>query len=255
MKTVRRFLAASGRLTMLAVAAGFIALPALAQQGPAAPTAPVVSAPVVAAPVLAPSAPSVPIPSPLASSPTLEPSLASPAPVANFGKTTTPASVDEVLNGLRDNANTMSLEDLAKAQDTVQRLNMILEIERKLGDISKAKDARQSGGVAAIPAASLGLPPKPVTLPSPVKLNDPDDDFAAPRISSASYKLERVLGADGRYTAIVNTGVKTISVRSGDKLPDGSTVAGITPTSVKTKGRGGERVLRLENVVLNGGAR
>jgi type II secretory pathway component PulC len=63
-----------------------------------------------------------------------------------------------------------------------------------------------------------------------------------------SAEILRIVGSNGHYAAVVKAegGNKTVYV--GDKMPDGSTVASITPTKVEVKSNGVSHQLEVKGV-------
>lgn len=157
-----------------------------------------------------------------------------------------PPSTKDVVTGLQG-AKIVSLEDVTKAQDSLARLQLLLEIEEKLLQIEKVRNDRKKeasgGGIAGmIPAATLQMAPPPVVdqMPAPssrgaVKRYRPsDDEVDEPEMKA--YKVDQITGVEGRYQALMSSeGGKVIPVRAGDKLPDGTMVRSVTLQGVMVK--------------------
>lgn len=157
-----------------------------------------------------------------------------------------PPSTKDVVTGLQG-AKIVSLEDVTKAQDSLARLQLLLEIEEKLLQIEKVRNDRKKeasgGGIAGmIPAATLQMAPPPVVDQMPasssrgaVKRYRPsDDEVDDPEMKA--YKVDQITGVEGRYQALMSSeDGKVIPVRAGDKLPDGTMVRSVTLQGVMVK--------------------
>ncbi len=235
----------------------------------AAPTVmPAAQMPVAAAPTTLPEPlPATTVVAPIAQPgmPSLMPSaVAVTAPPAGM-PTGTPAVVTQVMSNLQDSKNNVSVEDLSKAQDALTRLDLLLQIEKKIGEIKKTQDDRESNGsgggmaggmVGQIPASALVLPGQMsgggmAGGGAPVVSNPIISSAPA---SSASYEIEQISGTNGNYSAILMTpdGDRK-TVRAGDKL-DGRRVEAVSFDSVQLgaagttkKSKKGGKTLTIHN--------
>lgn len=213
----------------------------------------------VTAPVASPINPTAPV-VPAAGQPAAPASAAANIPGL---PTNTPNSVITTINTLQRSQSNVSLEDIARAQDSLTRLDLLLQIEQKLGEIKRAQNERTGapatsfgtpnfGGTPAIPASALNLPTTggiegvasaPVTTvkrrPAVIKHDDED--------SPAGFKVERVAGANGRFTAVMLTpGGDRRTVRQGDEI-SGQTVSDISADGVVLRGSKGTKKINVEN--------
>jgi type IV pilus biogenesis protein PilP len=234
---------------------------------PAASSAPPAASPLAAAPL--PSAPSpataatttttttttsmpaMATPSSMPSVPTVSPGMppmgAMPGTTTTSTSTTsgplgtqpaTPKIVQDAVAGLQK-TDPINLDDMIRAQDAINRLDLLLEIEKRQAELKKLRDERNKVTASAsplgagIPASALNLPPMKaaVTPPSP----SPSMNIPKPSIvssPSSNYSLKRIMGAEGRYSAVLVDGGSTVTARPGETLPDGSKVKSVSLTSV-----------------------
>lgn len=167
----------------------------------------------------------------------------------------TPSAVTDAMARLQK-VDQINLDDMVRAQDAINRLDLLLEIEKRQTELKKVRDERNKPSVAsataaaagllgsAIPAAALNLPKIPVAdTPAVTPSFTPKASASSSSSSSSSSKsssgpseklsIRRISGTDGRYFAVINLeDNSTQTVHAGDKLPDGSLVKSITLTSV-----------------------
>lgn len=148
----------------------------------------------------------------------------------------------------------INLDDMIRAQDAINRLDLLLEIEKRQTELKKVRDERNKPAASATAAAAAGLlgsaiPAAALNLP---KINVADTPSSSSSSSSGSsspsfsipkpkssegpsekLSIKRISGTDGRYFAVINTDDNSSqTVHVGDKLPDGTLVKAITLTSV-----------------------
>ncbi len=167
-----------------------------------------------------------------------------------------PSAVQDALTRLQK-VDQINLDDMIRAQDAINRLDLLLEIEKRQTELKKVRDERNKPAVAAaaaagllgsaIPASALNLP-KVSSLPAvdtPSSSSSSNSFSSKPTYSpgkkadgessgpSSKYSIKRISGTDGRYFAVINTEDNSSqTVHSGDKLPDGSLVKSISLTNV-----------------------
>lgn len=147
--------------------------------------------------------------------------------------------------------DSVSLDDLNTARQTVVKLEALIDIEKHLVELDKVRGERSSekSVASAIPASAL-IPPTAIPSPPPsfthVPVTAPEGGFSELGGSVPSQsEVTRIIGAGGHYMAVVQG--KT--VRAGDKLSDGSSVVSITARDVEVKSRGGTlRHLKIKGV-------
>jgi hypothetical protein len=164
-----------------------------------------------------------------------------------------PSSVTDVVDDLRASEKNVSLEDMARARDALTRLDLLLEIEKRINDIEKARDDRRNigrgsrssmaslGGMSGIPASALGLPPLPTSAPGTASVRVTDGPStsapsmrATPAVASGGsggYTIEQISALNGNYRAVVTGTGGRHTVEQGDKL-GGYTVQKISATGV-----------------------
>jgi type IV pilus biogenesis protein PilP len=173
------------------------------------------------------------------------------------GLTTSPATPQIVQDAMTrlQKVDQINLDDMIRAQDAINRLDLLLEIEKRQTELKKIRDERNKPAVtaavaagllgSAIPASALNLPKLSMDSPASSSASASSIPAYTPKSSRSSgssesssgpsdkYSIKRITGADGRYFAVVNTddnGSQT--VHAGDKLPDGSLVKSVSLTSV-----------------------
>lgn len=199
------------------------------------------------------------------------PAMVVPAPAVTSTITNAPAGmpsvVGEVMQNLQQSQNNLSLNDVAKAQDALVRLNLMLDIEKKMGDLKKVQDERNGvsntgGGMAAmtpfgapnltgamqVPASALALPePAVATAPAPERRHTsrPADDTAS---AASDYTVEQISGTNGNLVAVLLSSDGTRkNVRVGDTVGSRLKVASISGSGVQLQGPKGSKTIAIEN--------
>ena len=165
-----------------------------------------------------------------------------------------PSAVQDAVTRLQK-VDQINLDDMIRAQDAINRLDLLLEIEKRQTELKKVRDERNKPSASAAAAGLLGsaIPASALNLPKPPSLPASDvpsfsqssstsftskssfsskkpEDTSGP---SSKYSIKRISGTDGRYFAVINTDDNASqSVHAGDKLPDGTIVKSITLTKV-----------------------
>lgn len=170
-------------------------------------------------------------------------------------------SVKDVIKNLGSMTETATLEDINVARQAVAKLEAMIDIERRLSELEKVRNDRSKGSAASAMAAAIpasALLPLPASKPPASSKSSSEDSKPvsfAPMSMGSSYELNRVVGSNGRYRAVIKAGEGSEKTyRAGDKLPDGSIVQEITPTSAVLKRNGDKTTLRIKGVdmVFNG---
>ena len=169
-----------------------------------------------------------------------------------------PESAKNVVKRLDSATQDVTLEDLNAAREVSARLDMLIDIEKKMGDLATLRKDREEKEGLTVPVAAL-LPPKatgaannPPPMQAPLPAPEPFVPVAAPVVMTSpveSVALERVQGASGHYIAYLKVGEKDVRVHVGDKISDGSVVTDITSQSVTlTRGKNKPRTLSMKDV-------
>lgn len=168
----------------------------------------------------------------------------------------TPDAVKNVMKRLNNSTSNITLEDLNAAREAVARVDMLIELEKKLKDLSEVrKDRKGSGGFEdALPASALNakFPATPQAM-TPPTLFQPATPVSPvmppPSFSSDNIVVERIMGAGGRYAAMikVNDGKATLA-RVGDELSDGSKVKAISDQGVTIESNKKSKTIKVRNV-------
>jgi type IV pilus biogenesis protein PilP len=167
----------------------------------------------------------------------------------------TPDAVKNVMKRLNSSTSNITLEDLNAAREAVARVDMLIELEKKLKDLSEIrKDHKGSDPFEnALPASALGvkfpLQPQPTVAPIQTANNFPSAIPTAYGASTGDVVVERIIGAGGRYTAMVkvNDG-KVTQARVGDELSNGSTVKAISDQGVTVEKDKKIKTIKVRNV-------
>lgn len=165
-----------------------------------------------------------------------------------------PSAVQDAVTRLQK-VDQINLDDMIRAQDAINRLDLLLEIEKRQTELKKVRDERNKPAASAstaaasllgsaIPASALNLPKPAASLPVADTPSAPpaSSSFSSKSFSSSKkeesgpsskYSIRRITGTDGRYFAVINTEDNASqTVHVGDKLPDGTIVKSITLTKV-----------------------
>jgi type IV pilus biogenesis protein PilP len=149
-----------------------------------------------------------------------------------------------------DGTDALTLDDLNRARQTVARIDAMIDIEKRLGELEKLRDGKNGGSSSnfanAIPASALTPMPRAISrTPSfPTGQEMPVVMHVAP----SKPEISRIVGADGKYEAVLKmSDGETRTVRIGDTL-NGGTVRWITPSAVGFDEKGQTSVLHIKNV-------
>lgn len=177
-----------------------------------------------------------------------------------------PSAVTDIVTDLKRAEKSVSLEDMARAQDALARLDLLLDIERKINEIEKTREdrknigksmSRDGGSMGRVPASALNLPltgnsggmnsrPTSVYRPTTVTTT-PSTPAVAPAPAREAYKVDQISGSNGRYRAVlVDGGGKKSTVSEGEKL-GAYTVSKISATGVTLADGKDRKVLTVES--------
>lgn len=162
-----------------------------------------------------------------------------------------PESVNSVVKRLNTATENVTLEDLNSAREAIAKLDVLIEIEQRLDNLSKIREEREGKSLeAAIPASALGggrnFPTS--NLPMPQAQPTPAPIVMMPPVSS-SVDVVRILGSAGRYVALIKDSEgKPAQYREGDKAPDGSLIQKITSRGVTLIKNKSEKTIQVKDV-------
>lgn len=165
-----------------------------------------------------------------------------------------PKSVNDVLKKLDKATDNVTLEDINAARDAIAKLDVLLDIEKRLTDLASIRHDREEKSVAAaLPASALGMAPTPsAAIPNYPAPGGAGAMMAAPppvMAFSSDPEVLRIVGADGRFVAsIKEVDGKTLRVREGDKLMDGSVVESISRNGLTIERDKNKRTIRVKDV-------
>lgn len=154
-----------------------------------------------------------------------------------------PSSVEKVVKNLSTQAKGLTLEDLNSAREASAKLDALLDIERKLTDLAKLRQDRDTainaGNIeansgkfeASIPMSALAEPQPVVAPPAYLAPAAPAPAPAPVPVNEGPKEVDiiRVSGASGKYVAIYKgANEEELKVRQGDKMQDDSVVRSIS---------------------------
>lgn len=144
-----------------------------------------------------------------------------------------PESVKNVVEKLNDATNDITIESLNSAREAVIKLDVLIDIEKRLNDLTKIRKEREERTEdisQALPQAAF-TPPPAYQDNMPPSLVPPVPAFVPPM--ATDLEVTRISGSVGRYSAQIKSPDGTVkNVVAGDKLADGSTVEGISRQGV-----------------------
>jgi hypothetical protein len=154
-----------------------------------------------------------------------------------------PKSVNAVIKHLNKESENITLNDLNSARQAIAKIETLIELEKKLGELEKVQKERESKSAAAVPASML----MPAAVASP-----PVDTtrFAPPPVSMmGDIDIDRIVGGAGEYKAVVKTAdgsSKTMAI--GDTLPDGGVVSKISGSGMEIMHGDTKQTIHVKNV-------
>ncbi len=152
-----------------------------------------------------------------------------------------PDSVKGVVKRLNTATKDVTIEDLNAAREAVVKLDVLIDIEKRLNDLTTLRQEREEkeGSLSgAFPAGALGgaaMPP-PLLASSAGSSAQP----ASPSVSmlpvvmpEKDIDVTKIMGASGRYVASIKMAEgEERQVRAGDKLPDGTVIDSVSRQGV-----------------------
>jgi len=81
-----------------------------------------------------------------------------------------------------------------------------------------------------------------------MKTVEPDFEMPRPVAFSSNQEISRIMGSEGKYSAVLKINGDLKTVRPGDQLPGGATVRYISSSSVVIDENGKTRTLHIKNV-------
>ncbi len=167
-----------------------------------------------------------------------------------------PPSVKGIVKRLNLATEGVSLDDLNSAREAVAKLDILIDIEKRLTDLASLRQEREEKTLtAAIPASALppvGQIRPPPQIPAYPVADRSLDSVAVIPVSPplSSVEVTRIVGAGGVYTATIKEGEKVVTVRQGDKLSDGSVVQSISNRSVTLERNKKTQTVNVKDVAV-----
>lgn len=183
-----------------------------------------------------------------------------------------PESIKGVIKRLNAETNEISLEDLNSAREAVAKLDMLIDIEKRLNDLADLRKEREEKLLnsleSSIPDSVFGHQQRKhgpfykkqgdKTISEPPPYESSLQQTSSPQlplaVSSPDVSVQRIIGSSGKYTAIIKFGGEEKKVvREGDKLSDGSVVKEITNQGIILVRGKERRTIKIKdiNIVLN----
>ncbi len=149
-----------------------------------------------------------------------------------------PDSVKGVVKRLNTATKDVTIEDLNSAREAVVKLDVLIDIEKRLNDLTTLRQEREEkeGEMAgALPAGALGgaMPP-PSLMPSTLPVAQPSPVSVPPVVlPEKDIDVMKIMGASGRYVASIKTVEgEERQVKAGDKLSDGTIIDSVSRQGV-----------------------
>lgn len=153
------------------------------------------------------------------------------------GSNKIPASVKNVVKRLDEATKDVTIEDLNSAREAVVKLDVLIDIEKRLNDLTtlrQEREEKEGALAAAIPPNALqarpGAMPPPVIAPVEPS---PAASITPVVMPETEVEVVKIMGASGKYVATIkDLSGNPKQVKVGDKLPDGSTIQAISQQGV-----------------------
>lgn len=145
-----------------------------------------------------------------------------------------PGSVQEVVNKLNGASGDLSMEDLNQAREAVAKLEVLLDIEKKLTDLTRVRKERDemqgaSSQVVGMLPDNVWKPASDIQIPSAPSVFSPVKPVVE---GPKEVDILQIFGAGGKYVATYKDGSLQKRLSVGDKLEDGSRVSYISQRGV-----------------------
>lgn len=239
------------------------------------------SAPQVTTPdapkVAAPISPSAPVVNP-ADSADKKPAVKAKKKAAR-SSSGVPDSVQDIVGRLDTDTKDVTLEDLNAAREAVVKLDVLIDIQKRMNDLAKLRGETSSRMVAPIAAAlpQTALDAIPVPTPTPTASETagsvpsiaipsemlPGASFTnvdlmaaarPPQDSGESHKMgaldvARISGTSGDYIAVIKDSMgKAKTVHKGDTLSDGTRIVSISREGVTVQKGEETKTIQVKDV-------
>ncbi|MFA6279407.1 MAG: type IV pilus biogenesis protein PilP [Bdellovibrionales bacterium] len=146
-----------------------------------------------------------------------------------------PDSVKGVVKRLNTATKDVTIEDLNSAREAVVKLDVLIDIEKRLNDLTtlrQEREEKESTISGALPAGAFGGNVPPPSL-SPSALAPVPAAIPPVVVLEKDVDVTKIMGASGRYVASIKTvDGEERRVKAGDKLPDGSVIDSVSRNGV-----------------------
>ncbi|MDD3181272.1 MAG: hypothetical protein PHD48_00475 [Alphaproteobacteria bacterium] len=149
-----------------------------------------------------------------------------------------PKSVTSVVKNLSETTEQVTLENLNAAREAVIKLDVLIDIEKRLNDLAKLRKAREEDSMlieSSLPRSALAPSPTDSQIPplSSYGASGTGSAHSFSGASSADVEVLRITGAASRFAAqIKDASGSDKLVHVGDKLSDGSKITAISAYGV-----------------------
>ncbi len=159
-----------------------------------------------------------------------------------------PDMVKSAAKNLDSTASNFTLDDLNSARQALTRLEVLIELEKRMNELEKIRAERATG--SKLVALANSIPASALTPPPSIKQAVAHETIPAPAPVRSSIELVRITGSEGYYTAMLRVNGTLKMMRTGDKLSDGRYVRQISSSSVEISGGEHEEALQIRDVKL-----
>jgi type IV pilus biogenesis protein PilP len=167
------------------------------------------------------------------------------------------SSEDKVSDSVKGIAKRLSstdnvtLDDLNSAKQAVTKIEALIDLEKHLNELDKLRSEREGSSRLPMPGAmpmSALSPPPSAQMPQMPMPTMPASIMQNPMPSFSSLDVTRIIGSDGRFSAVVKTADgQTKTVQVGDHL-EGATITAITAGGVELDRNNSKHVIPVKNI-------
>ncbi len=162
-----------------------------------------------------------------------------------------PDSVKSVIKHLGTSTENITIDDLNTAREAIARLDVLIDIEKRLSDLEKIREEREKKSMAsAIPASALAPPPPSMVSMAPMSVSRASSPapVAYTPAQASPADVAYIQGSNGHYSALVKVGGDSRLVHAGEHMADGTVILAVTPQSVELEKNGTKRLLQVKGV-------
>ena len=160
------------------------------------------------------------------------------------------SNVKSVMKGLETSSDSVMLEELNSARQTVARIEAMIDIEKHMAELEKVRNERNHVSSTPAPSIVTAMPASVLQQPLPLRAAAPEAGQAeVEHHRSGGWEIARISGSDGKYVAFLRLADGDLKpVKTGDQIFNGTTVRAITSSSVEIEENGEPHTLHIKNV-------